>query len=72
MTKFIVSFYSDLESLAIKRTNSAIAKVLSHLDWVHLDIEEKTKLRKVIIDEVNEMKRDFLEYFRNVSNGKED
>lgn len=70
MAKFIVSFYSDLEELAVLRTNTAIKNILNVMDFADLTQEERSKLRKVILDEVNGMRKDMLDYFKKSRNGE--
>jgi hypothetical protein len=69
MTKFIVSFLSELETLALNRTNGAIKNILNVLDWVDLPKDQKVKLRKIIVDEINGMRRDFIDYFKRTRDG---
>lgn len=67
--KLIVEFYSELEELSVKRTNLAIRSVLNVLDVAQMDEETKSKMRKVVIDEINGLKRELLEYFKVSKNG---
>jgi hypothetical protein len=69
MKQLHVEFFSPLEELAHKRTNQAIKNILNILDFANLQNGDKAKLRKIILDEVNGMRADFLEYFDKVSNG---
>jgi hypothetical protein len=62
--KLVVSFFSELEEVALKRSNGALKNILNVLDWVQLTEEEKVKLRKIIVDEINGMRRDYLDYFK--------
>jgi hypothetical protein len=70
--KFVVEFYSPLEELTIRRTNQGLKKVLAVLDMANLHSEDKAKIRKVIVDELNEMRRDFVEYFKNTTIEKDE
>jgi hypothetical protein len=69
--KFVVEFYSPLEELSVKRTNQGLKKVLDILDVANLQNGDRAKIRKIIVDEFNEMRRDFLEYFKNTSEEQE-
>ena len=69
MTQFIVTFSSELEQLAAQRTNGALKNILNVLDWADLPHEDKTKLRKIILDEVNGLTKDMIEYFKKTQNG---
>ena len=68
--RFVVSFLDELDELALKRSNNALKNILNVLDWVQLEDIDKIKLRKIIVDEVNEMRRDYLDYFKRARNGK--
>ena len=69
MTKLVVSFLSELEEATSQRTNGAIKNILNVLDWVDLPQEDKIKLRKIILDEVNGLNKDLLDYFKRTRNG---
>lgn len=40
------------------------------MDFADLTQEERSKLRKVILDEVNGMRKDMLDYFKKSRNGE--
>lgn len=69
MKNFQVEFYGPLEELAHKRTNQAIKNILNILDFAGLENGNKSKLRKIILDEVNGMRNDLLDYFEKVHDG---
>ena len=69
MPKLIVEFYSDLDEIAIKRANVAIRGILNALDIADIDDCTRSKIRKIVIDEVNGLKRELLEYFKRTKDG---
>jgi hypothetical protein len=62
--KLVVSFFSPLEDIALKRTNLAIKNVLNALDVSSLRAEDRDLLRKIILDEINGVRNDLLDYFK--------
>ena len=66
MKEMHVTFYSPLEELAVKRTNQAIKNILNVLDFADLENGDRSKLRKIVLDEINSMRSDFLTYFDNL------
>lgn len=66
-----VTFYSPLEELALKRTNQAIKNILNILDFANLENGDRAKLRKIVLDEINSMRSDFIMYFDNLYGEKD-
>lgn len=67
--KLIVTFMDELEEASLRRSNTSLKNILNVLDWTNLSNGDKVRLRKVIVDEINEMRRDLLIYFKNTTNG---
>lgn len=69
MNKLTITFYGPLEEVSLKRTNQSIKNILNVLDFVSLSDGDKSKLRKIILDEINSMRVDMLDYFNRVQDG---